>query len=154
MVRNFPGTADAAPRTEPSPGGKDDKDKDKDREVWRGELSARLNRYRRRHKAPPPRYPSLQLPVGQDALALETQILAETPTGVLASTVEDSRPDNLYPVGSFGVRLRPVWRPSAHHGIRKTAVRLYGWRHEFVPPFRHGGSCLGGGFTDSGGLEQ
>ncbi len=30
--------------------------------AWRDELSARLNRYRSRHKAPPPRYPSLRLP--------------------------------------------------------------------------------------------
>jgi len=30
--------------------------------AWRGELSARLSRYRTRHKAPPPRYPSLRLP--------------------------------------------------------------------------------------------
>jgi RDD family len=29
---------------------------------WRDELSARLNRYRERRKAPPPRYPSLRLP--------------------------------------------------------------------------------------------
>jgi uncharacterized RDD family membrane protein YckC len=30
--------------------------------AWRGELAARLNRYRARRKAPPPRYPSLKLP--------------------------------------------------------------------------------------------
>lgn len=30
--------------------------------AWRNELSARLNRYRSRRKAPPPRYPSLRLP--------------------------------------------------------------------------------------------
>lgn len=30
--------------------------------AWRDELSARLNRYRTRRKAPPPRYPSLRLP--------------------------------------------------------------------------------------------
>jgi uncharacterized RDD family membrane protein YckC len=33
-----------------------------DPEAWRSELSARLNHYRSRHKAPPPRYPSLRLP--------------------------------------------------------------------------------------------
>lgn len=32
--------------------------------AWRDELSARLNRYRSRRKAPPPRYPSLKLPFG------------------------------------------------------------------------------------------
>ena len=30
--------------------------------AWRGELAARLSRYRARRKAPPPRYPSLKLP--------------------------------------------------------------------------------------------
>ena len=33
-----------------------------DAPAWRDELSARLNRYRARRKAPPPRYPSLKLP--------------------------------------------------------------------------------------------
>jgi uncharacterized RDD family membrane protein YckC len=33
-----------------------------DTDAWRGELSARLTRYRARRKAPPPRYPSLKLP--------------------------------------------------------------------------------------------
>jgi uncharacterized RDD family membrane protein YckC len=33
-------------------------------DAWRDELSARLNRYRSRRKAPPPRYPSLKLPFG------------------------------------------------------------------------------------------
>lgn len=32
--------------------------------AWRDELSAKLNRYRARRKAPPPRYPSLKLPFG------------------------------------------------------------------------------------------
>jgi uncharacterized RDD family membrane protein YckC len=59
-------------------------------EAWRRELSARLNRYRTRHKAPPPRYPSLQLPFEPGAPALDTQILEESPTAVLDSTVEDS----------------------------------------------------------------
>jgi hypothetical protein len=41
--------------------------------AWRDELSARLNRYRSRHKAPPPRYPSLRLPfdVGRPAPPVE-----------------------------------------------------------------------------------
>lgn len=39
--------------------------------AWRDELSARLNRYRSRRKAPPPRYPSLRLPFGATAPALK-----------------------------------------------------------------------------------
>src|SRR5947209_8169723 len=32
--------------------------------AWRDEVAQRLNRYRTRRKAPPPRYPSLKLPFG------------------------------------------------------------------------------------------
>src|SRR3954468_5930858 len=42
-----------------------------DSEAWRNELSSRLNRYRSRRKAPPPRYPSLQLPFGPTGSALK-----------------------------------------------------------------------------------
>jgi hypothetical protein len=45
-IRDFPGAADTGRMTEPSSGGKGP-------EAWRHELSARLNRYRTRHKAPP-----------------------------------------------------------------------------------------------------
>ncbi len=45
---------DAEPGSEPS-------------SAWRGELAARLSRYRARRKAPPPRYPSLKLPFGSSA---------------------------------------------------------------------------------------
>jgi uncharacterized RDD family membrane protein YckC len=41
-------------------------------EEWRHELSQRLNRYRSRRKAPPPRYPSLKLPFGPAAPVLNT----------------------------------------------------------------------------------
>jgi len=40
-------------------------------EAWRNELSARLNHYRSRRKAPPPRYPSLRLPFGPTGSALK-----------------------------------------------------------------------------------
>jgi uncharacterized RDD family membrane protein YckC len=45
---------------------------------WRHELSARLNRYRSRRKAPPPRYPSLRLPFGPAASALQAPLLEES----------------------------------------------------------------------------
>ena len=40
--------------------------------AWRFELSAKLNRYRTRRKAPPPRYPSLKLPFSQFESATRT----------------------------------------------------------------------------------
>ena len=46
-------------------------------DAWRDELSARLNRYRSRRKAPPPRYPSLGLPFGPAAPALKAPPLEE-----------------------------------------------------------------------------
>jgi uncharacterized RDD family membrane protein YckC len=44
-----------------SPETPDDATQDADATAWRDELSARLNRYRSRRKARPPRYPSLNL---------------------------------------------------------------------------------------------
>jgi len=46
-------------------------------DAWRDELSVRLNRYRSRRKAPPPRYPSLRLPFGPAAPALKAPPLEE-----------------------------------------------------------------------------
>src|SRR6516225_2152000 len=54
-----------------------------DSEAWRDELSARLNRYRSRRKAPPPRYPSLQLPLGPAATVLKTPVLEHTTSHAL-----------------------------------------------------------------------
>ena len=45
---------------------------------WRHELSARLDRYRSRRKAPPPRYPSLRLPFGPAAPAFQAPLLEES----------------------------------------------------------------------------
>ena len=47
---------------EPALAGTDAASGDEPNSAWRGELAARLNRYRERRKAPPPRYPSLKLP--------------------------------------------------------------------------------------------
>src|SRR5215471_12392094 len=52
--------------------------------AWRDELSAKLNRYRSRRKAPPPRYPSLKLQFGP----LESSARATAPeTPVFESVV-------------------------------------------------------------------
>jgi uncharacterized RDD family membrane protein YckC len=54
----------AAAEASPSAGIGDAVDSAPDPDAWRGELSARLNRYRARRKIHPPRYPSLSLPFG------------------------------------------------------------------------------------------
>ena len=59
---------------------------------WRHELSARLNRYRSRRKAPPPRYPSLRLPFGPTAPALKAQLVEES----LSSYGFESIPDRAF----------------------------------------------------------
>ena len=110
-VRDFPGAADTGLMTEPSSAGKGP-------QAWRHELSARLNRYRTRHKAPPPRYPSLQLPLGPADPALETQILEESPTGGLDSTVEDSTVENSQP-GEAGLKCGSVL-PESGTGVESS----------------------------------
>ncbi len=51
-----------AETAEPALAGTDAAPADEPNSAWRGELAARLSRYRARRKAPPPRYPSLKLP--------------------------------------------------------------------------------------------
>jgi uncharacterized RDD family membrane protein YckC len=62
-----------------------------DSEAWRNELSERLTRYRSRRKAQPPRYPSLQLPLGPAIPALKTPFL-EHSTSSGSSTCRASEP--------------------------------------------------------------
>lgn len=59
-----------------------------DSEAWRSELSARLDRYRSRRKAPPPRYPSLRLPFGPSAPPLKTSPIEESAGHAFESVVE------------------------------------------------------------------
>jgi uncharacterized RDD family membrane protein YckC len=59
---------------------------------WRHELSARLNRYRSRRKAPAPRYPSLRLPFGPAAQALQAPLQEES----LSSHAFESVPDRVF----------------------------------------------------------
>lgn len=47
---------------------------DEPNSAWRGELAARLSRYRARRKAPPPRYPSLELPFETGASSLRSSL--------------------------------------------------------------------------------
>ncbi len=70
-------------KSETSPGSENE---------WRHELSARLNRYRSRRKAPPPRYPSLRLPFGPAAQALKGPLVEES----LSSHGFESVPDHAF----------------------------------------------------------
>jgi len=63
---------------------------DPDSEAWRRELSARLNQYRSRRKASPPRYPSLQLAFGPAAPALKAPLPEESSSQALESSPDPS----------------------------------------------------------------
>ena len=66
-----PGAVRTALVTESSPGASTPN-------AWRDEISARLDRYRSRRKAPPPRYPSLRLPFGPAVPALKAPLIEES----------------------------------------------------------------------------
>jgi uncharacterized RDD family membrane protein YckC len=70
---------ESLPDPRPSPGS----------DAWRDELSARLNRYRSRRKAPPPRYPSLRLPFGPAASALKAPAPEESLSSETFESVAD-----------------------------------------------------------------
>ncbi len=59
-----------------------------DPEAWRGELSARLNRYRAKRKIRPPRYPSLSLQFGPLDAGMPREAAAE-PTPLVYEVVSD-----------------------------------------------------------------
>src|ERR1700758_437088 len=86
--------------TEPELAATDAAPGDEASSAWRGELAARLSRYRARRKAPPPRYPSLKLPFGVGESSVRTatgdtfntisnQALALEPKSVEPSVVEE-----------------------------------------------------------------
>ena len=79
-----------------------------DSEAWRSELSARLNRYRSRHKAPPPRYPSLRLPFGPAAPALKTSPIEESASDAFESVVETAAATNEIESATAKVQLEEV----------------------------------------------
>jgi len=103
-------------------------------DAWRDELSARLNRYRSRRKAPPPRYPSLRLPFGtldrssrenstfsplesasSHALALDGVYAQSSPSaepgGVEESTTPVARPSPPHPTAKIIEFPRSAWAP-------------------------------------------
>jgi hypothetical protein len=82
---------------------------------WREELSARLNRYRSRRKAQPPRYPSLRLPFEASNPARPNPAIASSST---------SAPNELARGGN-----PPVFEASSNHALALNALP-----HEPAPP--------------------
>jgi RDD family len=96
--------------------------------AWRDELSARLNRYRSRRKAPPPRYPSLKLPFGSadhSSRSLPSENSTFSPLDSASSralaldAVCPSSSPSAQPDVRAGESTAPVVRPSPPHSSAK-----------------------------------
>ena len=108
-----------------------------DSEAWRDELAARLNRYRSRRKAPPPRYPSLRLPFGPAAAFKSSPIEESTP-------LLESAPEAAIPRGEAEVIIpdsEPQPRdtprksePASAAGLHSTAKIIEFPRFAWGPP--------------------
>ena len=92
---------------------------DEPNSAWRGELAARLSRYRARRKAPPPRYPSLKLPF---------ETVSSSPRSVVD---EGARFPSFEPVSNRALALdtprgepmvEPVAADSEHESVLRTAA--------------------------------
>lgn len=94
--------------------------------AWRNELSARLNRYRARRKAPPPRYPSLKLPFE----AMEGPARSLVPESSNVSPVESGSGHAMAPDSSPSANMATAARPQQleaviekPHELRPAAAR-------------------------------
>lgn len=109
--------------------------------AWRDELSAKLNRYRARRKAPPPRYPSLRLPFGPlesagrttapDALVFESvanHALALDEVHPAPYIPEPSIPE------SFVETESPARHEPAHVGAKIIEFPRFAWGPPPPPP--------------------
>ena len=111
-------------------------------EAWRNELSARLTRYRSRHKAPPPRYPSLRLPFGPAAPVLKASPIEESVSDAFESVVEAVvQPDGIVhkdakaQLAKAAVRDEaPASPPVAQTGAKIIEFPRFAWAPPVPPP--------------------
>lgn len=121
-------------------------DEGNDSPAWRDELSARLSRYRSRHKAPPPRYPSLRLPfepvpspakaTSEDSL----QSFGPTSNHALAldgmhevASVPESHTEPSQPHARSS-EVAPPPQPAAHSGAKIIEFPRFAWAPPAPPP--------------------
>ena len=105
-----------------------------DPEAWRRELSARLNRYRSRRKAAPPRYPSLQLAFGSAAPALNAPPEESNPEA-LESSADLSGLGESKGEPSTGEGKQPANEPPATaHTVQSSAKIIEFPRFAWGPP--------------------
>jgi uncharacterized RDD family membrane protein YckC len=108
--------------------------------AWRDELSARLNRYRARRKAPPPRYPSLKLPFGP----LESSARTTAPEAPVFESVANHALalDEVHPAAqiqetapnSFVETELPVRQEIPHVGAKIIEFPRFAWGPPPPPP--------------------
>lgn len=105
-------------------------------EAWRLELAARLNRYRSRHKAAPPRYPSLRLPFGPAAPALKTVPMEEDSHSFESAAEHRFAPDGIesehstVPIEERPERAEselPAKRPAAQASAKIIEFPRFNW---------------------------
>ena len=111
-------------------------------EAWRNELSARLDRYRSRRKAPPPRYPSLRLPFGPAAPALKAPPIEESASLAFDSVIEVAVEPDEIEIETVKAQLeRPAPRdqspaspPVVHPSAKIIEFPRFAWAPPVPPP--------------------
>jgi uncharacterized RDD family membrane protein YckC len=109
-------------------------------EAWRDELAQRLNRYRERRKAPPPRYPSLKLPFDNiqyspRPAAIETSSLpAFAAASNLALALDSSQPEAV-PASRFEITTEPAVPAPSPVKLPQTSAKIIEFpRFAWAPP--------------------
>ena len=118
-----------------------------DSEMWRRELSARLNRYRSRHKAPPPRYPSLRLEFGPPAPALTAPFLEESGCNALESAPDlsaavDIKSELATETPKQSAYEQPVTPPAAQSSAKIIEFPRFAWGPPAPPPDQLAGPVI------------
>lgn len=109
--------------------------------AWRDELSAKLNRYRARRKAPPPRYPSLKLPFGPldsapRPTATEAPMFESVANHALALDEVHPAPDiqESPAPNSFVETESPIRHEAPHVGAKIIEFPRFAWGPPSPPP--------------------
>ena len=122
---------------------------EEDAPAWRNELAAKLNRYRARRKAPPPRYPSLKLPFGplestSRAAIPDTHVFESVSNHALALDGSHAEPMMEDPSGSVAyTESEPqVRREIAHSGAKIIEFPRFAWGPPPPPPDQLAGPVM------------
>lgn len=120
--------------TNQAPGGGESPD------AWRDELAQRLNRYRSRRKAPPPRYPSLKLPFEKIHYSSSTAAIEPSPVPAFeaasnhALALDGSQPDAA-PAAHIETKSEPHVPERIAPNIRQASAKVIEFpRFAWAPP--------------------